>query len=90
MLDDIKKLVKEKKTIVGRVIKFPMADSYAYYIITKTTLKTATLVWFDYCDGWQNDRLGCSGNVDIDYAIKRVNGEDKLEEIFSKKKKTTV
>jgi hypothetical protein len=66
---ELNNLAKENNTIVGRVIKFQMADSYAIHLITKVTTKTATLEWIDYCDGWCDERLGEVGELPIAYCL---------------------
>ena len=84
LMNDIQELAKKEKTLLGRVIKFPRADSYAIYIITKINKKTVGLAWVDYCDGWKIDGA-VTALYDIDLAIETIKGEDKLLQLFGKK-----
>ena len=83
---EIDELAKAHNTILGRQIKFPMADSYAYYIITKVNKKTVEITWVKYCDAWQDQRAGYSSNLDREFAEKQVKGQDRLAELFGAKK----
>ena len=83
---EIDELAKAHNTILGRQIKFPMADSYAYYIITKVNKKTVEITWVKYCDAWQDSRAGYSSNLDREFAEKQVKGQDRLAELFGAKK----
>ena len=85
LINELKADAKALGTILGRTVRFQMADSYALYIITKVTKNTATLTWLDWCDAWQDDRIGYEGKVDFEYALRQVTGEDKLNELFSKR-----
>ena len=82
---EIDELAKAHNTILGRQIKFPMADSYAYYIITKVNKKTVEITWVKYCDAWQDQRAGYSSNLDREYAEKQVKGQDALAKMFGGK-----
>ena len=81
--EELDELAKANDTILGRQIKFPMADSYAYYIITKVNKKTVEITWVKYCDAWQDKRAGYCANLGIDYATAEVKGQDRLAELFS-------
>ena len=83
--NEIDALAKDNDTILGRQIKFQMADSYAYYIITKVNKKTVEITWVKYCDAWQDDRAGYQSLLNFDYANQQVRGQDALAEMFSKK-----
>jgi len=85
LMNEIKVLAKKYNTIWGRILKFPMADSYALYIIIGMNKKTVTVHWLNYCDGWKDNRLGVYGKLDMAYAMSTIHGEDRLEELFSKK-----
>ena len=84
LMDDIRELAKKEKTLLGRVIKFPRADSYAIYIITKINKKTVGLTWVDYCDSWKINGA-VTALYDIDMATTTIRGEDKLLQLFGKK-----
>jgi hypothetical protein len=85
LMNELKELAKTNKTLLGRVIRFPHADSYAVYVITKVNKKTVRINWVDYCDAWQDERCGIAANLDIRYATQKIKGEDCLDEMFSKK-----
>jgi hypothetical protein len=40
LIDELNVLAKANKTILGRTMRFPMADSYALYVVTKVNKKT--------------------------------------------------
>ena len=82
-LDD---LAKGNNTILGRGIKFPMADSYAFYVVTKVNKKTVEVTSVRYCDAWQDERLGYCGNLKRGFAEKKIKGMDAIAEMFSAKK----
>ena len=88
LMNECERLAKEKGTLLGRIIRFPMADSYAYYIITKVNKKTVKLNWINFCDGYMDRRIGEEGLIDIDYALDDVHGQDMLSEIFKRKEKS--
>jgi len=83
IMDELKVLAKANNTILGRTIQFPMADSYALYLITKVNKKSVVLSWVEYCDAWQDDRLGDKGTIDYQYAFDKVKGVDRMAELFS-------
>jgi hypothetical protein len=85
ILNELKVLAKTNKTLLGRTIRFPHADSYALYVITKVNKKTVQIDWIDYCDAWIDDRCGKCARLDIRYATQKIKGEDTLDEIFTKK-----
>jgi len=84
--EEIDCLARELDTLMGRQIKFPMADSYAYYVITKVNKKTVEITWVKYCDAWQDQRAGYCSNLNFDYANQQVRGQDKLAELFGAKR----
>ena len=86
--EEIDELAKANDTILGRQIKFPMADSYAYYIITKVNKRTVEITWVKYCDAWQDRRAGYCANMNIDYVTAEVKGQDALAELFGAKRVT--
>jgi hypothetical protein len=83
MVDELRTLAMEQNTMLGRIMKFPMADSYALYVITHMKKNVAILKWVDYCDGWQDDRLGLGGPLPLSYVEERIRGEDSISKIFS-------
>lgn len=89
LMDEIEELAIKHNTILGRIVKFPMGDGYAIYIITKVNKKSARLTWVKYCDAWQDDRIGYEANVDIDYVKQKVAQRDALNKLFRNKQPTT-
>jgi hypothetical protein len=83
--EEIDELARANDTILGRQIKFPMGDGYAYYVITKVNKRSVEITWVKYCDAWQDSRAGYQSLLDFDYANQQVRGQDKLAEMFSKK-----
>lgn len=90
LMDELVELAKAQKTLLGRTIKFPHADSHALYLITKVNKKTVQLDWLDWCDAWVDDRCGKRCSLDIIYATRDVRGQDAMVELFGKRKQTTL
>jgi hypothetical protein len=86
LMSEINELARKNCTILGREIKFQMADSYAVYVITKVNKKSVQVSWINWCDGWVDDRLGRQGTLDINYAMQQVRREDALQQLFGQKK----
>jgi len=86
LMEELKVLAKAEDTLLGRTMRFPMADSYALYVITKVNKTTVQLTWIKWCDAWQDDRLGYTGSLPYDYASRQVRGGDKLAELFATNK----
>ena len=86
LMKQMETLAKEEKTLRGRIIRFPMADSYAVYVITKVNKKTVHISWIDYCDGWVDDRCGKECKINLDYAQKTIYGRDEFEKSWAKAK----
>lgn len=70
------------RSMTGRCIKFPHADSFALYMVVKVNKTTCRLQWIDYCDGWQDERLGESGSLPLEFVHSKICGQDKLRELF--------
>lgn len=83
LIDELRQLAIENNTLIGRQVKFQMADSYAVYVVTKVFKNQVQVTWIDWCDGWVDDRLGYQGNLPLDYVQQVVQGEDKLRVLFS-------
>lgn len=86
LMDELKDMAKENDTILGRIIKFPHADFYAFYIITKVNKITVRLKWIDYGDAWVDDRCGYDCNISYYYAKEKIDGEDQIEKLFGARK----
>ena len=84
--DEIDSLAKDLGTLMGRQIRFPMGDGYAYYIVTKVNKKTVEITWVKYCDAWQDSRAGYCANLDINWATTHIKGRDNLDEMFARNK----
>jgi hypothetical protein len=82
-IDELKELAKTNNTLLGRIIKFPHADSYAMYVITKVNKKYVRIDWLDYCDGWVDERCGKAAFIEKEYALQKTQGEDALSKLFS-------
>jgi len=85
LMDELETLAKEKKTILGRTLRFPMADSYALYLITSVGKTQVQLKWLNWCDAWVDDRCGYACRMSLKYASEQVRRVDALNELFSKK-----
>jgi len=83
LIDELRQLAIENDTLIGRQVKFPHADSYAVYVVTRVFKNQVQVTWVDWCDGWMDDRLGYQGNLPIDYVESKVKGEDKMRVLFS-------
>lgn len=83
LMDELRELAVANDTMLGRIIKFPVADGYAMYVITKVNKKTVRIVWIDYMDGWVDQRCGYEAAMDINYAKQVTDGESALRKIFS-------
>lgn len=87
LIEELKAMAKSQKTVVGRIIKFQMADSYAYYVVSNVQKFIAELKWIKYCDEWIDDRLGKKGTLPLTYVYGVVTGEDNLEKLFPPRKR---
>ena len=87
LIEELKLMARTHKTFIGRTLKFPMADSYALYVITAMLKTKVHVQWLDYCDGWQDRRLGDSGTLDLKYARSVLDFEDYMEDFLDSKQK---
>ena len=85
LIEELKVMAKSQKTVIGHIMKFQCADSYAYYIVTNVRKFVAELKWLKYCDEWVDDRLGKEGTLPLEYIYGMVKTEDNLEKLFSTK-----
>ena len=86
LMDELKTLARANSTLLGRTVRFQMADSYALYVVTKVNKNSVRLTWVKYCDGWQDGRIGYESNIDINYVTQEVKREDALARMFAEKK----
>lgn len=87
LISELKEHARKACSMTGRMIKFQHADSYAMYLVTKVNKTTCRLEWIDYCDGWQDGRLGLSGSLPIKYVHDQICHEDNLDKIFGQKER---
>ena len=80
-------LCRTQNTLLGRTVRFPMADSYALYVVTKINKKTVQLTWLKYCDAWVDDRLGYQGTISREYVEKQKRFDDWMSDEAEKKRK---
>lgn len=85
LINELKVLAKAKSTLLGRIIQFPCADSYALYLVVQVNVRSVVVYWLNWCDGWQDDRLGVGGSLSLKYAQESIWGRDRMEDFFSKK-----
>jgi len=87
MWNELKVLAKANNTLLGRIMKFQHADSYAFYLITKVNKRTVRLDWINYCDAWVDNRCGYACLMSFDYASEEIRRRDALDELFSENKR---
>jgi len=79
------KKARKKGKLVGRYMREPIADGYAYYEIIKENKKTLRLkVIVGLGDDWRVPYWGDEANVDKNYVVDLIAFEDRLEKLFSK------
>lgn len=79
LIKEIKAIARTNNTLLGRTVRFPMADSYAVYVVTKVNAKTVQVTWIRYCDAWQDDRLGEKGSISKEFAQSKIDFDDMWE-----------
>jgi hypothetical protein len=87
LIEELIVMARHHKTLLGRTVRFPMADSYALYLVTKVNAKTVELTWLNYSDAWVDDRLGYKGNIDREYVQRQKNFDDKWSDMAEAKRK---
>jgi hypothetical protein len=87
LISELIPLCRAQKTLLGRTVKFPMADSYALYLVTKVNKNTVFLTWLDYCDAWVDDRIGGGGLISRDYVQKQIDFNDKWSDMAEARRK---
>jgi hypothetical protein len=83
LMDQLKHYCRKANAMTGRIIKFPQADSYAFYLVVKVYKTKCRLQWINHMDGWIDSRLGEKGSLDIDFVHSEIYKEDRLNELFS-------
>jgi hypothetical protein len=75
-----------KGCAAGKLVKFQVADGYAYYIITKVNKTTVKLEWRGFSmDGYVEPVLGHEGTMDRKRLEKLIGFEDSLVQMFGEK-----
>jgi hypothetical protein len=76
LMDELRVLARKNNTVLGRTVRFPMADSYALYLITSVGKSTVQLKWLNWCDAWVDDRCGYACKISLAYVQKQINFDD--------------
>ncbi|WP_121616692.1 hypothetical protein [Virgibacillus halodenitrificans] len=82
---------KEQGKLVGRFIREPFADNYAFYRIIRENnksvrIKLVTDIGDDYCIPYWGEET----TIDKDYALKNIGQRDFWNELVEKNKKKRV
>lgn len=85
LIDELEEHAFNARSMTGRVIYFPMADSHAVYLVTKVNKTTCRLHWLDIGDGWEDARLGREGSLDINFVHSEICHRDNMKALFSKR-----
>lgn len=88
LINELEEHAYNARSMTGRFIKFPHADSFALYMVQRVNKKSCRLVWIDWMDGWVDDRLGEAGSLPIDYVHGDICGQDRMKELFGTKRGT--
>ena len=79
-------LARANNTLLGRMVRFPHADSYALYVVTKINKKTVQITWVDYCDAWVDDRAGYLASISIVYVKDKCDFDDRWQAMADAKR----
>jgi hypothetical protein len=79
-------LYADKGVMPGRLLRFGVADGYAYYIVLRVNKKTCKLVHLPYGDGYRFQGVGDDGEVLRDVVEDNLAWADVLAEAFKKAK----
>ena len=82
LMNELEKYAYDARSMTGRILRFQMADSYAVYLVVKVNKTTCRVQWIDWCDGWQDDRLGASGSLSLTYVHDQIVWRDQLNKAF--------
>ena len=81
LFKELKSLAKKNKTLLGRILRFGVADGDAAYVITRVNKNSVSTQFIDYVDGYSDWHLGRGkGNL----AIHQAEALVKFEDIFDK------
>jgi len=79
LMEELRELATQNNTLVGRILRFQVADSYAIYVITEVNGSTVETEWVDYCDGWTDQMVEAyNGVIPTEMANRMVNWENYL------------
>lgn len=78
---------KSSNSLVGRYIREPFADSYAYYEIVKENKTTVKIKHIAIGDAWTIPYWGKSATVKRVYAVQNVKARDFYSSIFNERTK---
>jgi hypothetical protein len=68
---------------VGKILRFSVADGYAFYIVVKLTKRLAHLEWRGFClDRYTESVLGYEGTISRERCEILVGTEESFEKLF--------
>lgn len=73
-----------KGLVVGKIVRFQVADNYAFYKIVKIKPKNTKLKWIDIGDGYVEEVLGKNGVMPTDRLRVIVERDERIAELFKK------
>ena len=82
LIIEIRNLAHEKHTLLGRIIQFPHADKYSYYLITKINKETVTIECLDLYEGCVHAAHGKKSTIDKLQADCYIRGVDSIFQMF--------
>ena len=84
IMEQLTENCRKDKTLYGRILRFPTADSYAVYVIDRVLKNIVHLSWIKYCDEWTSDIVEAqNGTMDIRVAQTMIQQEDRMYELFN-------
>ena len=77
-----------KGLVPGKLLRIGVADGYAWYQVVKVNKKTVRIKWRKdlCCDEYQYYGWGVGGSFPISLIEPLILGEERLAELFAKKK----
>lgn len=76
-----------KGLYVGKLVKFQVADGYAFYKVTKIGKNICELTWLDlHPDGWKEPTLGSHGILSTERLKEHINFQENLDNAFKSNK----
>jgi len=77
LMEKLDKLARKNKTLLGRQLRYQVADGRAIYVIDKVTATSVHVFWLDYGDQWSIRGLGQrGGNVKLAEAQSKIEFQD--------------